>query len=65
MSAFGETRFLNEVEKMDPVTAKRQKVGLDVRSIDYLNLKSRLKELEVMASKFFQNMMLWFHQQLL
>jgi len=54
VSAFGETRFLNEVEKMDPVTAKRAKVGLDVRSIDYLNLKSRLKELEVMASKFFQ-----------
>ena len=54
VSAFGETRFLNEVKNMDPVTAKRAKVGLKVKSIDYLNLKRRLKELEIMASKLFE-----------
>ena len=53
--AFGEKRFLNNCDNMDPVTAKRAKVGLDVKSIDYLKLKNRLKELEIMASNFFKD----------
>ena len=51
--AFGEKRFLENCNNMDPVTAKRAKMGLDVKSIDYLKLKNRLKELEKLASKFF------------
>ena len=54
VSAFGESRFLKEVDNMDPVTAKRARVGLNVKAIDFLKLKSRLKELEIMASKFFE-----------
>ena len=54
VSAFGQKRFLKEVDNMDPVTAKRARVGLDVKSIDYLRHQKRLNELEVLASKFFE-----------
>ena len=54
VSAFGQKRFLKEVDNMDPVTAKRARVGLDVKSIDYLRYQNRLRELEVLASKFFE-----------
>ena len=54
VAAFGLKRFLKEVDNMDPVTAKRAKVGLEVKSIDYLKYKNRLNELEVFASNFFQ-----------
>ena len=53
--AFGEKRFLENCDNMDPVTAKRAKVGLDVKSADYLKFKNRLKELEIMASDFFKD----------
>ena len=53
--AFGEKRFLENCDNMDPVTAKRAKVGLDVKSSDYLKFKNRLKELEIMASDFFKD----------
>ena len=53
--AFGEKRFLENCDNMDPVTAKRAKMGLDVKSIDYLKFKNRLKELEIMASDFFKD----------
>ena len=53
--AFGEKRFLNNCDNMDPVTAKRAKMGLEVKSVDYLRFKHRLKELEKMASEFFKN----------
>ena len=53
--AFGEKRFLDNCDNMDPVTAKRAKVGLDVKSADYLKFKNRLKELEIMASDFFKD----------
>ena len=53
--AFGEKRFLENCDNMDPVTAKRAKVGLDVKSTDYLKFKNRLKELEIMASDFFKD----------
>ena len=53
--AFGEKRFLDNWDNMDPVTAKRAKVGLDVKSADYLKFKNRLKELEIMASDFFKD----------
>ena len=55
VAAFGEKRFLNNCDNMDPITAKRAKMGLDVKSIDYLKFKSRLKELEKMASQFFKD----------
>ena len=48
--AFGEKRFLENCDNMDPVTAKRAKVGLNVKSSDYLKFKNRLKELELMLS---------------
>ncbi|MDA9755286.1 amidase [bacterium] len=53
--AFGEKRFLDNCDNMDPVTAKRAKVGLDVKSADYLKFKNRLKKLEIMASDFFKD----------
>ena len=53
--AFGEKRFLENCDNMDPVTAKRAKVGLDVKSADYLKFKNRLEELEIMASDFFKD----------
>ncbi len=53
--AFGEKRFLENFDDMDPITAKRAKVGLDVKSIDYLKFKNRLKEFETIASDFFKN----------
>ena len=54
ISAFGEKRFLKEVDDMDPVTAKRAKVGLGIKSIDYIKHQNRLCELKVLASKFFE-----------
>ncbi len=53
VSAFGEKRFLENFNNMDPITSKRAEIGLKVRSIDYLKLKNRLNELENFASKFF------------
>ena len=54
VAAFGLKRFLKEVDNMDPVTAKRAKVGLDIKSIEYLGHQNRLKELEILASNFFE-----------
>ena len=53
ISAFGKDRFLKNVDKMDPVTGNRAKLGLDVSSVDYINAKNRLLELEIMIDKHF------------
>ena len=55
ISAFGKDRFLKNVDKMDPVTGNRAKLGLDVSSVDYINAKNRLLELEIMIDKHFTN----------
>ena len=53
ISAFGKDRFLKNVDKMDPVTGSRAKLGLDVSSVDYINAKNRLLELEIMINQYF------------
>ena len=54
ISAFGVERFINNVDKMDPVTGNRAKLGLDVPSHEYIEAKQRVLELENLANKYFQ-----------
>ena len=54
ISAFGIDRFKNNVNKMDPVTGNRAKLGLDVSSYEYIEAKQRVLELEKLANKYFQ-----------
>ena len=54
ISAFGIDRFKNNVDKMDPVTGNRAKLGLDVPSHEYIEAKQRVLELEKLANKYFQ-----------
>ena len=53
ISAFGRDRFLKNVDKMDSVTGHRAKLGLKVSSIEYLEAKNRILELEVITKKYF------------
>ena len=53
ISAFGKDRFIKNVEKMDPVTRNRAKLGLNVSSFEYIEAKNRLLELENIASRYF------------
>ena len=53
ISAFGIDRFNNNVEKMDPVTGNRAKLGLKVSSFEYIKAKIRVSELENIIGKYF------------
>ena len=53
VSAFGKDRFIKNVEKMDPITGSRAKLGLEVSSIEYISAKNRLLELEIMIKDYF------------
>ena len=51
---FGKDRFLKNIDKMDPITAQRAKIGLDVKGYEYIDAKFRLKELHLLSKKYFQ-----------
>ena len=53
ISAFGIDRFNKNVEKMDPVTGNRAKLGLKVSSFEYIKAKIRVLELENIIGKYF------------
>ncbi len=53
VSAFGKDRFIKNVDKMDPVTGNRAKLGLNVSSFEYIEAINRHLELEHIASKYF------------
>ncbi len=53
ISAFGIDRFNKNVEKMDPVTGNRAKLGLEVSSFEYIKAKNRVIELENIIGKYF------------
>ncbi len=53
ISAFGIDRFNKNVEKMDPVTGNRAKLGLKVSSFEYIKAKNRVSELENIIGKYF------------
>ena len=53
ISAFGKDRFIKNVEKMDPVTGNRAKLGLNVSSFEYIEAINRHLELEDIASRYF------------
>ena len=53
ISAFGKERFLDNVDKMDSVTGHRAKLGLNVSSIEYINAKNRVLELEKITKIYF------------
>jgi aspartyl-tRNA(Asn)/glutamyl-tRNA(Gln) amidotransferase subunit A len=53
ISAFGIDRFKKNVDKMDPVTGNRAKLGLDVSSYDYITAKKRIAELEYIVNQYF------------
>ncbi len=53
ISAFGIDRFNKNVEKMDPVTGNRAKLGLKVSSFEYIKAKNRVSELENIIAKYF------------
>ena len=53
ISAFGIDRFNKNVEKMDPVTGNRAKLGLKVSSFEYIEAKNRVIELENIIGKYF------------
>ena len=55
ISAFGIDRFKENVDKMDPVTGNRAKLGLDVSSYDYIAAKQRVIELEHIADQYFSH----------
>ena len=54
ISAFGKDRFMKNVDKMDPVTGGRAKLGLEVSSVEYIYAKNRLLELETIIKKHFE-----------
>ena len=53
ISAFGIDRFKKNVDRMDPVTGNRAKLGLNVSSIEYISAKQRVSELEVIVNRHF------------
>jgi aspartyl-tRNA(Asn)/glutamyl-tRNA(Gln) amidotransferase subunit A len=53
ISAFGKDRFIKNVEKMDPVTGNRAKLGLNVSSFQYIEAINRHLELVHIASRYF------------
>ena len=53
ISAFGIHRFNKNVEKMDPVTGNRAKLGLKVSSFEYIKAKNRVLELENIIGEYF------------
>ncbi len=53
ISAFGIDRFNKNVEKMDPVTGNRAKLGLKVSSFEYIMAKNRVSELEKIIANYF------------
>ena len=53
IASFGQDRFLDNVNKMDPITGNRAKLGLNVSAIEYITAKNRLLELEIMIKDYF------------
>ena len=53
ISAFGIDRFKKNVDKMDPVTGNRAKLGLEVSSYEYIAAKQRVVQLQQIADKYF------------
>ena len=53
ISAFGINRFTKNVDRMDPVTGNRAKLGLNVSSFEYISAKQRISELEVIINQHF------------
>ncbi len=53
ISAFGIDRFKENVDRMDPITGNRAKLGLNVHSFEYISAKQRVSELEVMVNQYF------------
>ena len=53
ISAFGIDRFTKNVDRMDPVTGNRAKLGLNVSSFEYISAKQRVSELEAMVNQHF------------
>ncbi len=53
ISAFGIDRFKKNVDRMDPITGNRAKLGLKVSSFEYILAKKRVSELEVMVNQHF------------
>ncbi len=54
ISSFGESRFLKNVDKMDPITGSRAKIGLNTKGFEYILAKNRLKELNFISKKYFK-----------
>ena len=54
ISAFGRERFLQVVDQMDPVTGIRAKLGLNVSSVEYINAKKRIPELNSIVGGYFK-----------
>ena len=53
ISAFGREKFLEVVDQMDPVTGIRAKLGLNVTSVEYINAKKRIPELNTIVGDHF------------
>ena len=53
INAFGIDRFTKNVDRMDPVTGNRAKLGLNVSSFEYISAKQRVSELEAMVNQHF------------
>ena len=54
ISAFGREKFLQVVDQMDPVTGIRAKLGLNVSSVEYINAKKRIPELNSIVGGYFK-----------
>ena len=54
VSAFGREKFLQVVDQMDPVTGIRARLGLNVSSVEYINAKKRMPELNTIVSGHFR-----------
>jgi aspartyl-tRNA(Asn)/glutamyl-tRNA(Gln) amidotransferase subunit A len=54
ISAFGREKFLQIVDQMDPVTGIRAKLGLNVSSVEYINAKKRILELNSIVGGYFK-----------
>ncbi len=53
ISAFGIDRFKKNVDRMDPITGNRAKLGLNVSSFEYISAKQRVSELGVIVNQHF------------
>ena len=45
---------MKNVDKMDPVTGSRAKIGLNTKGFEYIIAKNRLKELNFISKKYFK-----------